>query len=241
MIKKKDLPLVILKVLEPFVNLKNDKYEVLKSNDILLHIIDKDPNSNFHFKLLKFEKSSTNNSFKFLMSKCPRSSTNPDVYQGWIDISSSVAQFEDWSNLLNEYETINYFEDPITKSFQEEFYSEFEIVDDIDNTKPLNIKQILLLDSYLENVESKLVEFLDEENSIEIQDIQKQIITLRENLTNKSKKWVVEKLTTIWAKIAKQGTKFVKEFLSETKKEVIKQGVKGLIEYVKENGHELLS
>lgn len=93
----------------------------------------------------------------------------------------------------------------------------------------------------MDSVESKLSEFTTEQNSEDIQDIKEDILQLKDNLTRKSKKWVVAKLTNIWAKIAKQGIKFIKEFLSESKKELIKQGVKGIIDYVKENGQDLLN
>lgn len=240
--KKKDLPLAILKALEPYVGLKGDKFEVIEPKENLLKVIDKDVDSDFHFTIEKYQKASNSNTFQFLMTRSPKNSNDNGSYQTWVEVSGLGGQFDAWLKLLNEYETVNsFFDDPITKSFKEEFYSEFEIIDDDADTNPLNTKQILLLDSYLETVENKLTEFTNETNSQDIQEIKEEILLLRENLTKKSKKWVVSKLTTIWAIIAKQGTKFIKEFLSESKKEIIKQGVKGLIDYVKENGADLLN
>lgn len=175
------------------------------------------------------------------MARSPKNFNDNGSHQAWVEISGLGGQFDAWLKLLNEYETVNsFFDDPITKSFKDEFYAELEIIDDDADTNPFNTKQILLLDSYLETVENKLSEFTNETNSQDIQEIKEEILLLRENLTKKSKKWIVSKLTTIWAKIAKQGTKFIKEFLSESKKELIKQGIKGLIDYVKENGADLL-
>jgi hypothetical protein len=239
--KKKDLPLVILKSLEPFVNLKGDKFEVIDPKENLLKLIDKDSDSSFHFTIEKYQKDN-NQKYLILVNRIPSNVNDNGVYQNWIEISGLTAQFEAWVNLLDEYEAVNsFFDDPIGKSFTEEFYAEFEIIEEEVKNNPLTTKQILLLDAYLESVESKLKELTNEENSSEILDINADIIILRDNLTTRSKKWVVTKLTSIWGKIAKQGTKFIKEFLTESKKELIKQSIKGLIDYAKENGADLLS
>ncbi len=238
--KKKDLPLVILKALEPYVGLKGDKFEVVEPKENLLKVIDKDIDSDFHFTIEKYQQNK--NGFQFLMTRSPKNANDNGIYQAWVDISGLGGQFDAWLKLLNDYETINsFFDDPITKSFRDEFFAEFEIVDEDAEINPLNTRQILLLDSYLDTVDTKLAEFTTDKNLQDIQDIKEDILQLKDNLTKKSKKWVVSKLTNIWAKIAKQGTKFIREFLSESKKELIKQGVKGIINYVKENGHDLLN
>lgn len=239
--KKKDLPLVILKALEPYVDLKGDKFEIIEPKENLLKVIDKDIDSDFHFTIEKYQQTK-NLGFQFLMTRSPKNATDNGLYQAWVDISGLGGQFDAWLKLLNDYESVNsFFDDPIAKSFSDEFFAEFEIIDEDADINPLNTKQILSLDSYLASVETKLAEFTTDENSQDIQEIKEEILQLKDNLTKKSKKWVVSKLSNIWAKIAKQGTKFIKEFLSESKKEFIKQGVKGVIDYVKENGQDLLN
>ncbi len=239
--KKKDLPLVILKTLEPYVGLKGEKFEVIEPKENLLKVIDRDSDSDFHFTIEKYQQLN-NNGFHFLMIRKPKNVNNIEEFQGWVEISGLGGEFDTWLSLLNEYETTNsFFDDPIAKSFQDEFFAEFELVDENADTKPLNTKQILLLDAYLDTIDTKLSEFKTEQNSQDLTEIKEDILQLKENLTRKSKKWVVSKLTNIWGKIAKQGIKFIKEFLSESKKELIKQGVKGIIDYVKENGQDLLS
>jgi phenylpyruvate tautomerase PptA (4-oxalocrotonate tautomerase family) len=239
--KKKDLPLVILKSLHPFVNLRGEKFETIEPKENLLKVIDQDSESEFHFIIEEFKKTN-NGGFQFLMSRSPSNENENGIKRTWVDIAQLKPQFEIWLKLLDEYENIDsFFDDPIINSFKDEFYTEFEIIDEEADIKPLNTKQILSLDSYLEKVNNKLNKHITDENSDDIKEIQEQIETLKGNLTSESKKWVVKKLTTIWAKIAKQGTEYIKEFLTESKKEMIKQGVKGLIEYVKESGTELLN
>lgn len=240
--KKKELPLVVLKALEPFVNLKNEMFEVVDPKENLLKVIDKDQDSQFHFTIEKYQRNNNTNKFQFLMTRMPKNINDNGVIQSWLDIDVLTSQFDSWISLLEQYESTNsFFDDPITRTFREEFYAEFELIDEDAEIKPLNTKQILLLDNYLESIDEKLLEFKTEQNSKSIEEIKEDIYSLRENLTSKSKKWILIKLTSIWAKIAKQGTKFIKEFLSESNKELIKQGVKGMINYVKENGIDLIS
>jgi len=239
--KKKEIPLAILKALEVFVNLKGEKFDVVDPKSHLLKAIDKDSESDFHFIILEYKKA-TNGVFQFYMQRSPKNQNEPGIYQTWVDVSSLQSQFNTWIDLLNEYETTNsFYDDPILNSFNDEFFAEFEIIDEDAQIKPLNTRQILLLDEYLESVESKIEEFKTDKNSKEIEDIKSEIIYLKDNLTTKPKVWVIKKLTRIWAKMAKQGVTFIKEFLSESKKEAIKQGVKLLVDYVKDNAHDLLN
>ena len=240
--KKKDLPLIILKSLQPFVNLRGEKFETLDPKKNLLKVVDQDPDSSFHFIIEEYKKSNSGK-FQFLMSRSPTSQNDNGIYRTWVDIPDLEPQFQAWIKLLDEYENIeSFFDDPIINSFKEEYYAEFEIIDEDDaDIKPLNTKQILLLDSYLEDIDKRLDKFITEKNAENIEEIREDISQLKDNLTSKSKKWVVKGLSKIWAKIAKQGTKFIKEILTESKKEMIKQSIKGLIELVKENGSDLLN
>lgn len=239
--KKKDLPLAILKALEPFVKLKGDKFEIADPKENLLKVIDKDPDSDFQFVIEKYKKTDKG-AFTLLLNQKPRNQNEHGNHQTWLDVTALTKQFDTWVKLLDEYEKVDsFFDDPIAKGFKDQFYAEFELIDDEAETTPLTTTQILLLDNYLDKVDIKLRDLTTDENKSDINDIQVEIKSLRENLTTKSKKWVVERLSKVWAKIAKQGTDFIKEFLSESKKELIKQGVKGLIDFVKEKGPELFN
>ena len=229
--KKKDLPLAILKALESFVNLRGEKFEVVNPNNHLLKVIDKD--SNFYF-ILEGHQMATGGRLQVLMNKRPKSQEDINPYRAWIEISELQKYFNMWLSLLDEYDKIDsFFDDPIIKSFAEDFFVEFEIIDEDADKKTFNTKQILLLDDYLDKIDNRLSEHKTEENTPQIEDIQHDIAILRESLVSKSKSWIVKNLSTIWAKIARQGTKFIKEFLTESKKEIIKQTVKGTIEVAK--------
>jgi hypothetical protein len=106
-----------------------------------------------------------------------------------VDISGLGGQFDTWLKLLSEYATTNlFFDDPITKSFREEFFAEFEIIYEDADISPINTKQNLFLDSYLDSVEVKLAEFTTHKNLEDLQEIKADTFQLKDNLTRKSKK-----------------------------------------------------
>lgn len=161
----------------------------------------------------------------------PHSKLTTDNNRTWIEIKQLDRVFNSWVNLLKNYGKIDsFYDDPILKSFADDYYAEFEIIEEDAEIKPLKPKQILLLDKYLENVENSIEKFETETNKSELQVIKKEVSELRTNLTSKPKAWVIRNLSKIWAKLTKQGTQFLKEFVSETKKQAIKEGVKFIIE-----------
>lgn len=238
--RKKDIPLTILQALEPFVTQKGEKFEVVDPAKSLLKVVDKEPGSNFHFTIELYEKKS-DGTYQVLMSRAPKNAMDNTDYRVWINIDHINKQFSNWIEILEKYDRVkSFFDDKIINGFQKEFYAEFEVIEEEEDL-PLKSKQILLLDEYLEELGEKLQEYVNEQNVKEINTIQDEIILLRENLTTKSKKWILKNLTKIWGRLAKQGAKFIKELLTESKKELIKQGVKAAVDYVVQNGPHLLS
>ena len=230
---KKDFPLAILKALEKFVHLKGEKFTISPSKEFLVEIMDSDDESNFHLIIEKHEFKKEG--LYILLNTKPTDENNIALTRKWIKIESLATEFENWMAILDEYRnTHSFFDDPIIKSFSDGYYAEFEIIDENSEIEPLNPKQILFLDKHLENIEQNITKHETESNKKELDEIKEDVIYLRENLTSKSKVWVIKKLSTIWAKLTKQGTTFLKEFLSEAKKQVIKESVKFLIEQAPE-------
>ena len=236
---KKKLPLDVLKVLEQYVDFKNELFEVIPPDNFLLKIKDTDKDSDFFFYIEEYQIDAGN--AKFLLTRKPASSLNIDTASNWYIQGAVNAIFKEWANTLQGYNTVKtFYDDPILDSFTEEYFAEFEIVDEDADVKPFSTKQILFLDSYLQNIEETIEKFKTEENATQIAEIKKDAAELREELTNSPKKKVIKKLSKIWAKIAKQGTKFIKEFLSEARKEFIKEGIKEGFKWIMENGHNLI-
>ncbi|WP_029038013.1 hypothetical protein [Salinimicrobium xinjiangense] len=230
--KKKQFPIEILNALKDFVDLKDDKFEVVDPGNYLLKIIDKDPESDFYYIAEQYQNN--NNVFKLLINYKPKSRFDVTPHRTWIEAKTLEKDFYSWLNILKEYDSIpSFFDDPILKSYEEEYFAEFEIIDEDADNSPFSSKQVLLLDAHLENIEKNIDQYKTEENEERIEEIKNDVSTLRQNLTRKDKSWVVENVVKIWAKITKEGPQLMKDFLSETKKEVIKQGVKGLLKGAK--------
>ncbi|AOZ99341.1 hypothetical protein [Flavobacterium commune] len=232
---KKKIPLQILKTLEPFLKEHSSMFEIVPQNEYLIKILDKDKNSDFYFVIEDFKTQST---LSVLVNRKPENDSTTKVIRKWTTIDSLKNDFQDWLNILQGYDNVkSIFDDVITEAFANDYYSEFEIIDEDAAVNPLKINQILLLDQHLENIQNNIDKYKTEENKLEIESILHEVIELRENLTKKSKKWVIKKLSFVWAKISKQGPIFIKDFLTEGNKHLIKESVK----FVFEKGMDLLN
>jgi hypothetical protein len=224
---KKKLPLNIIKNFQPKENKNIFLVRPEEGEGFLLHFSDVDSESEFYFRIIQFKDS--NNTF--LIEYSPASANSNAKYSNWFAVGDVNNRFDAWLKLLSDFnETETIFDDPITKGFQEEYFNFFEIVDEDAESKPLKSKQILILDEHLLGIEEKIDDFITEKNKEAVKEIKKDVAELREELTKKPKKWVIKKLSFIWAKMTKQGTKLLKEFLNEGRKEAIKQGIKLFIE-----------
>ncbi len=229
---KKNIPLVILKAFESFVDLKGELFLVVPPENHLLKIVDNDENSDFYFIASQYEKQQ-GGSYKLLIDLKPKSASVPSNHQIWIDTKDLETYFKNWLDLLKEYNSVkSFFDDPILKSFAKEYYAEFEILDDEEaDINPLSIRQIMLLDQHLEYIEENIEKYETDNNRNQIQEIKNDVKLIRENLTNQPKKWVVKHLSKTWAKLTKQGTKFLKDFLSEARKQVVVEGIKFILNH----------
>jgi hypothetical protein len=234
---KKNLPLVVLKAFENFVDLKGELFLVVPPENNLLKIIDNDEKSEFYFIASQYEKQQ-GGAYKLLIDYKPKSASVPQNNQVWIETKDLETYFKNWIGLLGEYNNIkSFFDDPILKSFAKEYYAEFEILDDEEaDINPLSVKQIMLLDEHLEYIEVNIEKYETLENKIQIQEIKNDVKLIRENLTIQSKKWIVKNVSITWAKLTKQGTKFLKDFLNEARKQIVVEGVKFIINH----GNDLL-
>ncbi|NHM08350.1 hypothetical protein G4D82_14065 [Flavobacterium sp. CYK-4] len=225
---KKKIPLQVLETIEPFVNKNGKSFEAINPNDFLLKFIDKDDKSDFYFNVEQYKM---DQGFLLLVDLKPKSRQTTENRRTWIKAEALEAVFGSWIELLEGYAKVKtVFDDPILEAFAEEYYTEFEIIDEEADVKPFSVKQILMLDSHLENIQKKIEKYKTEENAVEIEQIKIDTIELRNNLSKKSKKWVIKQLSKVWAQIAKQGPTLIKEFLSETKKLVVKEGIKFILE-----------
>lgn len=226
---KKKLPLTVLKALEPFVEMQGKIFTIEQPGKSLLLAKDKDPNSKFYYTIEKFEIQDGKDIFTVIQA--PKDEKEVRGHAVRILGEDITTNFNAWVLLLENYSKVkSFFDDPILETYQAEFSSNFEFLDENAEKNPFHTTQILQLDYLLEKIGTRLIELSDDNNREENESIVAEIAQIRESLPNRSQKWVVEQISNIYAKIAKQGIKFIKEFWAEGKKELIKNIVKGLIE-----------
>ncbi len=227
--KKKDLPLLILKIFEKFVNLKDKRFIIKKDDNLLLNIEDIDKDSDFYFRVEQYQID--NSKVALLINRKPTSNIKNQPTREWYQSTDIDRIFNSWLEILTEYETTpSFFDDPIVENFKEEYFAEFEIIDEDSYKNPLKINQILLLDNYLDYIDKKINNYKTKNNEIQIIEIQEDINDLRKNISTTPRAYVGDKLSKIWAKISKQGPKLIKDLIIEGVKEVMKITIKDFFE-----------
>ncbi|MDR2238281.1 MAG: hypothetical protein LBE92_19320 [Chryseobacterium sp.] len=227
---KKNLPLSVLKALEPFVDLQGKLFTIEDPGKGLLHAKDKDPSSKFYYTIENYEIAKDGREI-FSINYAPKDERDVKSLTIRVYRDDLPKYFSMWVTTLENYSKVkSFFDDPVLESYENEFFSNFEFIEEDAETRPFRTTQILQLDYLLEQVSTRLIEMVDDDNREEVESIIAEINEVRESLPTRSQKWIAEHISKIYAKIAKQGIKFMKEFWSEGKKEVIKNVVKGLIE-----------
>lgn len=219
---KKKIPLTVLELLEPFLLKGNNRVKLINPNGFLMKFIDTDDTSDFYYNIEQYKIE--RGSIHLLIDRKPRSMDTVESYKTWIESKTFEQNFKAWAMYIDRYEQIKtIYDDPIETKYQEEFYSEFEIIDEDADKYSFNLEQQLWIDSYLDKVLLAIeihVEFKEDKG---IQEIKKNTQDLKNNLTILSKKEIVQKLSKIWAKTRKHGLIFLKEIYIEVRSELIKQ------------------
>ncbi|AEA42968.1 hypothetical protein [Fluviicola taffensis] len=224
---KKKIPLLVHEFIEPFLDRKGKNFLNIDPDKFMIRFIDKDPGSDFYFNVEEFR---LDKGFQLLIDWKPLDKQNVANKRMWIAASALDQFLSKWLELLDGYDKVKtVFDDPIVESYSEDFFSEFELIDE-DEEQPVTIKQALLIDEHLDSITNRIDTFINDKNELQIIEIKKDIQDLKENLTTQSKKTILKSLTRIWGKIAKQGIPLIKEFLTEAKKQIIKQSVSILLE-----------
>ncbi len=203
---KKDYPIPLLKTLQEVNSIKNLYYKRVSNTDNLLLFHDKDPESNFFYAVTGFtinkeRKISLNVSFH------PRSKDIIEIHESIIDLNLLLPSLTNWSNVLEEYDKIEIFNDPIIKQYQEEFISQFELNDIDADLKTYDFKTQIVIDKYLDFCQKGLLEIKTQRNLVELQLAIEEVDFLKNNQTNLTKRQVAESLSKIWAYTRKIGLK----------------------------------
>jgi hypothetical protein len=223
--KKKDLPLVVLKAIEPYLKKHDTKYEIIDPKDSILKIIDSDPTSDFFIEILKSEisggKTVLNIAFK------PKNRSNTNFHTLPIEYTSFDKYFQSWVAMLDEYEKVDsIYDDPIVKQNAEKFFQKFDILDEDADYTTFDLEQQLFLEEYLINTKEKLKSLKDGQSKdkvAELDELEKDADEIRNVLTKDSKRKIIRRLSIFFGKAQKSGLEVIKEIFINVSAEIVKK------------------
>jgi len=183
-----------------------------------------DNTSNFKFELVKLEL--PGNTPLFSIDVSPSSIVSNASVVKRLNEKEVIGEFQQWVSWIKVFEKSHLTpEDEFLKNYQEEFYTEFEIIDKDANTSTFSTEQQIFIDKYLNYMEVKLLS--ESEQNEEINEIVQDIKLLRGELGKSSKKKVVSKFSRIFAKLRKSSIKLLGVFYEAGKKELFKRLLNG--------------
>lgn len=223
---KRDIPLVVLEVLERYSEKVSTLFQISDSSDALLKFEDNHPYPKFYFEFKSFD--AKNNKQYLILNFKPRSKNDPTGYKVTTEVTQVEGFFKNWTSYLEGYNEIKIFDDPILKQYEDEIYSEFEVIDEDADDVSYDLKTQLWIDQYLDGVLLKLESYKKDEPIVE--QLKEEVHQLKSNQTKLTKKKIAQSLARIYAKARKIGIPLLKEIYVEAKKELIKQLISGKIE-----------
>lgn len=227
----KTLPVKVVEELQPFLQERSDYFIIANPNEsYLLKYLDVDNKSSFFFEITTYNIH--NGAISFQIKHRPGSEVTINAEPFYIQASQVSAFLKKWESILKKYAVLQnpYNYDPIVKQYEEEYYSDFEIIEDNADIHSFNEQQQLFIDKYLEHIIVKLEKAKAEYDNKDIEEIKKDVDELRNEQTKLTKRQVIKKLSHIWAKTRKLSIKLLKEITNEAIKETIKAMVKGQID-----------
>ncbi len=228
---KKDLPLALLQSLNrlntQLIKLAEDNDDLISktfSEKKLILFKDIDSESNFKFEIVKLGFSGNIPLFSIEMSPFSTFNNNSAIKQ--LNEKQAILEFQQWINWLKAFEKNHLTpEDEFLKKYQEEFYTEFEIIDEDANTSTFSIKQQIFIDKYLNQLEAKLLP--ESKQNEEITEIVNDIKSLRTELGKDTKKKIITKFSRIFAKLRRSSIRLLGEIYDAGKKELFKRLISG--------------
>jgi hypothetical protein len=226
---KKKIPLAILEALQPVADNNLDLTKTVKDTNSMFHLVDKDDNSDFYFKVTKQEARS--GKLNYLVEFKPKSKDNVNAHPAWLTLEGVLTSIKQWLELLQAYNKIyTIYDDPILKSNQERFEKQFDIIDEDADTTSFDLSQQIFLDEYLNNVKSKLIALQEGRKEKEVKELEElalEAIEIQSELTKATKRQIINRLTKLWAKAQKIGLDVIKEIFVSVTTELAKRLLTG--------------
>jgi hypothetical protein len=213
----------VLKEFRTLSSLFSDRVKLIENDDVV-YLVDLEHES-FFFRVFKPNLSSNYTPF-FHFEYMPQNTMNFDKQLINSTSNDVLEHVNNWIRILNEYHEISFSEDDyFVKKYEDEFYAEFDILEEDALTNPFeNDKQIYLY-NFLEYVSNELKK--NDSNDPILLEIISDTVELKDNIQNFTKKNLIKKMSAIFARIKKFSLKLSMDIFDVAKKEIIKKCLYG--------------
>ena len=228
---KKELPLAHLRKLKKFVddllllhqNFQDSIY-ISSKTDSTIEFRDLESNSNYKFFVDINRSSFTPRQLSLVYFEMfPASGNDLKQKDGNMDTENLIKVFEGWGRTIRAFNEINVsFKDPFIARYEQEFYDSWKLVDEDADNSPFDLKRQLIIDKTI----TSLIKVVDEFTEVEdVEEIKKDLTTLKEKHTSMTKNEVVRRLSKVFAKARSKGWDFLCRLYSEAEKYLFKSAI----------------
>ncbi|KQS41756.1 hypothetical protein [Pedobacter sp. Leaf194] len=231
---KTSFPLVILKEIKV---LMKELHALLTTNNQIIEIYD------YPSALIAYRSISVNEFYFDVMGPtvigdeiiyrlhlCPTDETNQGISSYDLNIKNLTIRFKEWIELMKEYDSFSFTDDDvITKQYETEFYSDWEILDEDADDKAFEPDKQVLLYNWLTLLEHDLKsnEMVQEDDQIVEETAQ-----LRADIQNLTKRQFILRFAKLMSKVKKTGLKLLYDVFDMAKKEALKKLLYGGIDVI---------
>jgi len=187
--------------------------KLIDDPNAMVHLVDKDPNSEFYFKIIKTD--STQGELKYVVEFKPVSSTDLNKYYNTLVEKTVISYLNLWLGLLETYNNLHtIFDDPILIANQKKFEDKFKLTDEDADLVGFEFEQQLFLYEYLEKAKASVLRLKEDrapEETAELEELIEIADSLQANIGKETKSQIMKRLTKFWAKAQKVGIEVMKE------------------------------
>jgi len=233
MIDRRTLPLEQLKQMSAvytqvrdIIKENNDVFQIIHQDELSMEIIDTSRNSKFRFKLdnPKYE----NNKTIYRVTHNPSSSASIKDRNSSVPSESIEKFLNRWISYIRAYNDVKLIpDDDILYEYEQEFYENFEILDEDADIKPYELEKQIIIYNFI----SASIAIL-ERNPSNNDDLIIEAVEIRDNLQHWTKRKTVRKISKFFAKTRKKSLTILKEILIEGKKELYKRAINGGFDFI---------
>lgn len=228
---KTDFPVAVLQALQPWIKKKGESFKQIPPTNkeyLVKYVSTSYPI--LQFTIVKYAGVYTGN-IHFLISRNPANRYSLNNEEATISNDQLGSHFKTWQELMESYNTLSSpfdtVEDSILKEYTEEFYSEFELLDDDADVKSYDLKTQILIDKIAETVIKQINTYQGDISEEDKEAIINDAEDLRATQTSSTKKEVASKVSKVLGRIRKVSFELLKDVLKDLAKEGIKALLKG--------------